>query len=130
MIAMLIGVCSVLILAGCPQQNSARGVADRFIEAYYVAISLKDAESLCTGLALSKIKQERQLTQGQVIDQSTRKPVVHYKLKDERSAQDRSTFLFLATIDVPDGGSFQRKWMITARKEGQFWKISNFTEYE
>jgi hypothetical protein len=31
---------------------------------------------------------------------------------------------------VPDGGSFQRNWMITARKDAAAWKVSNFGEYE
>ena len=39
-------------------------------------------------------------------------------------------YLFLATIDVPEGGTFDKKWMITARKEGQIWKVSNYSEYD
>jgi hypothetical protein len=31
---------------------------------------------------------------------------------------------------VPDGGTFERNWMITARKESAVWKVSNFGEYE
>jgi hypothetical protein len=95
-----------------------------------MAISLKGAEPLCTGLALSKLKQEELLTVGQTIDESTRKPLIHYKLKEERNTPDRAMYLFIATIDVPDGGSFQKKWMITARKEGQAWKVSNYSEYD
>ena len=43
---------------------------------------------------------------------------------------DHVTFLFVATIDVPDGGSFSKNWMISARKDGPDWKISNFSEYD
>ncbi len=115
---------------GCMPANSARGVVDRFIEAHYIAIDLKAAEPFCTGLALDKLHKEIELTAGQTIDASTRKPVVHYRLKAERDGADHITFLFLATIDVPDAGSFQKDWMITARKQGTGWKVSNFTEYD
>ena len=125
----LFAVCSIL-LSSCQSTNSARGVVDRFIEAHYMAISLKSAEPLCTGLALSKLKDEERLTAGQDIDASTRKPIIHYKLQEERTAQDRVMYLFLATIEVPDGGSFKKKWMITARREGPTWKISNYSEYD
>ncbi len=119
-----------LAIIGCVQRNSPRGVVDRFIEAHYMAIDLKSAEPLCTGLALDKLRKEMALTEGQQIDDSTRKPLIHYKLKAERDGQDHVTFLFLATIDVPDGGSFQKNWMITARRDGSDWKISNFNEYD
>ncbi len=112
------------------QGNSARGVVDRFIEAHYMAINLKSAEPLCIGLALSKLQQEERLTAGQTIDASTRKPMIHYRLKEERVQPDRAMYLFVATIDVPDGGSFEKKWMITARKEGETWKVSNYSEYD
>lgn len=123
-------VLAAAALNSCTPPNSARGVVDRFIEAYYIAIDLKTATPLCTGLALDKIHQEQLLTAGQKIDESTRKPMIHYKLEQQRTSPDHVMFLFAATIDVPDGGSFDKKWMITARREGKDWKISNFSEYE
>ena len=127
-------VFAILIAAlalGCHPANSARGVVDNFIDQYYVAINLKAAEPFCTGLALDKIHHEMQLTSGQKIDANTRKPVVHYRLKAQRpDGTDHVVFLFRATIDVPDGGSFQRNWMITARKDSAAWKVSNFGEYD
>ena len=126
-------VVAILLAAlalGCHPANSARGVVDNFIDQYYVAINLKAAEPFCTGLALDKIHHEMQLTAGQKIDANTRKPVVHYKLKAQRDGTDHVVFLFRATIDVPDGGRFERNWMITARKDSAAWKVSNFGEYE
>ncbi|MGH7781515.1 MAG: hypothetical protein ACREQR_17010 [Candidatus Binataceae bacterium] len=120
----------VLGAAACSKSNSPRGVVDRFINAHYMAIDLKATEPLCTGLALDKLHQEMKLTQGQSIDETTRKPVIHYKLKAERDAPDHIQYVFRATIDVPEGGSFEKNWMITARKEGGIWKISNFNEYD
>jgi len=66
----------------------------------------------------------------QKIDENTRKPVVHYKLTAERDATDHIEFLFRATIDVPEGGTFNRNWLITARKDAATWKVSNFDDYE
>jgi hypothetical protein len=126
----ILSVVALVVAAGCHPANSARGVVDRFIDEYYVAINLKGAVPLCTGLALDKIHHEMELTAGQKIDAGTRKPTVHYKLKAQRDGQDHTEFLFRATIDVPEGGSFERNWMITARKDAQTWKVSNFGEYE
>jgi hypothetical protein len=121
---------AVLALAACTSPNSARGVVDRFIAAHYMAIDLKAAEPLCTGLALDKLHEEMKLTEGQNIDETTRKPIVHYKLTAKRESPDHIEYLFRATIDVPDGGSFEKNWMITARKESDTWKVSNFSEYD
>jgi hypothetical protein len=126
----LVLVAVTLSFLGCKPANTPRAVVDRFIEAHYVAINLKSSERWCTGLALDKLHKEEALTLGQAIDDETRKPVIHYKLKGQRDGQDRVMYLFLATIDVPDGGSFEKKWMITARKEGEIWKVSNYSEYD
>ena len=127
----LLGLLGIVIATGCnAPNNSARGVVDRFIEARYMAIDDRIAERYCTGLALEKLKTEESLTSGQTIGEDTRKPTIHYKLKEQRDTPDRVIYLFLATIEVPDGGSFDKKWMITARKQGQSWKVSNYNEYD
>jgi hypothetical protein len=120
----------ILLLTGCTPPNSALGVVDRFIEARYILIDHQKMESVCTGLALDKIHEEMKLTEGQPIDQSTRKPVVHYTLQKTRVEGAKTTFLFKARIDVPEGGSFQKFWMITAKKDGDTWKVSNYSEYD
>jgi len=121
---------AAIVLTGCPSPNSPRGVVDRFIAAHYMAIDLKAAEPLCTGLALDKLHEEMKLTEGQKIDETTRQPIVHYKLTAKRESPNHIEYLFRATIDVPDGGSFQKNWMITARKDANTWKVSNFSEYD
>lgn len=126
----LTSAVGLFALTACPSPNSPRGVVDRFIAAHYMAIDLPAAEPLCTGLALDKLHEEIKLTAGQHIDDSTRKPIVHYRLTAERESPDHIEYLFRATIDVPDGGSFQKNWMITARKQNDSWKVSNFSEYD
>lgn len=125
-----VAAASLLFLA-CTSPNSPRGVVDRFIAAHYMAIDLKATERLCTGLALDKVHEEMKLTAGQPIDASTRKPIIHYKLTAKRESSDHVEYLFRATIDVPDGGSFEKNWMISARKQpNDAWKVSNFSEYD
>src|SRR5260221_14764867 len=126
-------VFAILLAAlalGCHPANSARGVVDNFIDQYYVAIDLKAAEPFCTGLALDKLHKEMTLIGNQKIDENTRKPIVHYKLTAERDATDHIEFLFRATIDVPEGGTFNRNWLITARKDAATCEVSNFDVYE
>jgi hypothetical protein len=126
----LVAVLLMIMVAGCTPPNSARGVVDRFIEARYILIDNQQMQAVCTGLALDKIHEEMKLTEGQSIDQSTRKPVVHYSLQKTRSNGDKTTFLFKARIDVPEGGTFKKFWMITAKKDGEVWKVSNYSEYD
>jgi hypothetical protein len=118
------------VMTACTPPNSARGVVDRFIEARYILIDHDQMQALCTGLALDKIHEEMKLTEGQPIDQGTRKPVVHYTLQKTRIEGEKTTFLFKARIDVPEGGMFQKFWMITAKNDGGTWKVSNYSEYD
>jgi len=123
-------LAGLLGLASCTASNSPRGVADRFIDAYYVAIDLAKAAHECSGLALDKISQEIALTKGQPIDAATRKPSVHYKLESQRSEDNAVTFVYLARFDVPDAGTLERHLMITTRNDDGTWKVSNFSEFD
>ncbi len=127
---LFIAAFASIVAIGCHPANSARGVADRFVDQYYVAIDLKAAEPFCTGLALDKLHREIQMIGDQKIDANTHKPTVHYKLTAERDAIDHVEFLFRATINVPDVGSFNRNLLIIARKTADTWKVSNFDDYQ
>ncbi|MFI5365617.1 MAG: hypothetical protein ACHQ4J_08340 [Candidatus Binatia bacterium] len=120
-----------LTLVACQaDEHSARGVAERFVDQHYVEINLEGAKLFCTGLALKKLQDEQHLTQGQVIDESTRKPTVHYRLIDTKADGEQTTFVFEGTIRVEDAGSFTRKWLVTTRRDGDGWKVSNFEEFD
>jgi hypothetical protein len=120
-----------MTLAACRSDpNSARGVAERFVDQHYVQINLAAAKPYCVGLALKKVEDEQRLTQGQTIDESTRKPSVHYRLIDKKEDADQASFVFEGTIHVEDAGKFTRKWLITTRREGGVWKVSNFEEFD
>jgi hypothetical protein len=122
---------SLLMLAACGRDlSTAQGVAEQFVDYHYVHIDLPKAKSLAVSLALHKINEEIRLTDGHKIDASTQKPRVHYTLLEKKEGPERSSFLFEGTIQSDDGTSFTRKWLINARKQGDQWRVSNFTESE
>jgi hypothetical protein len=119
----------VMLAGACGRDlSTAQGIAEEFVDHHYVAIDLQKAKTLAVSVALSKVNEEIRLTAGQTIDASTQTPRVHYALLEKKEGEQRSTFLYEGTIRSEDGTSFSRKWLITARKEGNQWRVSNFTE--
>jgi|SRR6516162_4000120 hypothetical protein len=121
---------ATLVAAGCrPDASTARGTAERFLDAHYVAIDLTDARALTSGLARHKVDAEVDLVRGQEIDETTRKPVVHYKLLEEHpEGDDAVNFLYLGSIAVADADTFQRRWLVTVRREADGWRVTNYQE--
>ncbi len=121
----------LLLLSGCGRDlNTAQGTAEEFVDQHYVNIDLQKAKEFAVGLALQKINDEIRLTAGQVIDASTRKPRVHYRLLEKKLSEGRASFIFEGTISAEDAPEFTRRWLVTTRKEGDRWRVSNFTEYD
>ena len=118
---MLIGACG-------RDLSTPQGVVEEFVDHHYVAIDLAKAKTLAVSLALSKVNEEIRLTAGQTIDASSQKPRVHYRLLEKKEGAERASYLYEGTIQSNDGTSFIRKWLVTARKEGDQWRVSNFTE--
>jgi len=108
--------------------STAQGVVEEFVDHHYVAIDLPKAKTLAVSIALSKVNEEIRLTAGQTIDASTQKPRVNYRLLEKKEGAERASYLYEGTIQSNDGTSFIRKWLVTARKEGNQWRVSNFTE--
>jgi len=122
---------SASLLAACGRDlNTAQGVAEEFMDQHYVHIDLEKAKEYTAGLALQKINEEIRLTRGQAIDASTRKPRVHYRLLEKKEGRERVSFIYEATIQAEDTPDFTRRLLITARKDGKEWRVSNFTEYD
>lgn len=120
---------AVLLASGCSRDlNTAQGVAEEFVDQHYVAIDLPKAKALTVSVAQHKLDEEIRLTTGQKIDAAAQKPGVHYRLVEKNDGDQRSTFLYEGTIQSEDNTSFTRRWLITARKEGNSWRVSNFTE--
>ncbi len=124
-------VLALFAIAGCrADEKSSLGVAQRFVDHHYVQIDLEGAKPYCTGVALKKLQDEQRLTQGQAIDESTRKPTVRYRLIQKTDEADHGSFVFEGTIQVEDAGQFVRKWLVTTRRDGNGWKVSNFEEFD
>lgn len=119
----------MLVIVACGRDlNTAQGVVEQFIDEHYVNIDLQKAKAYTVSVALEKMNEEIRLTAGQKIDASTHKPKINYQLLEKREGETRASYLFQGTIQSDDGTSFTRKWLITARKEGNQWRVSNFTE--
>jgi hypothetical protein len=122
-------VLLLLFASACGRDlSTAQGVVEEFVDHHYVRIDLPKAKTLVTSLALQKLNEEIRLTDGQKIDASTQKPRVHYTLIEKTEGAERSSFFYEGTIQSDDGTSFTRKWLISARKQGDQWRVSNFTE--
>jgi len=114
---------------GCGHDlNTAQGVAEEFVDQHYVYIDIQKAKQYAVGLALAKLNEEIRLTAGQSIDAATQKPKINYSLLEKKESGNRASFLYEGTIRSDDGSSFTRKWLIATRKEGNQWRVSNFSE--
>src|SRR4030095_1931566 len=75
-------VCIAIMSLGCSRNNSAQGVADQFMQAYYVQIDQAQALEFSTGLAHERLRQELQqvapLRRGNNLEQA--RPKVSYTL--------------------------------------------------
>jgi hypothetical protein len=120
-------------LASCGGRDlkTAQGVAEEFVDQHYVHIDLQRAREYSVGLARDKIDDEIRLTRGQAIDASTRKPNIRYELTEKKQeSPERISFFYKGTIQAEDAPEFTRRWLVVARKEGDGWRVSNFTEYD
>ena len=120
----------LLLAAACrPDPASPRGTAERFLDAYYVQIDLRAALPLTSGLARQKVEQSIALTQGQPIDATTRKPTVRYRLLEERPDGETAIhFVYLGRITVEGADDFERRWLVTVRRETDGWRVTNYQE--
>jgi hypothetical protein len=119
----------VLLLTGCTRDlSTAQGVAEEFVDQHYVHFDLDKAKTYVVSVALDKVNEEIRLTAGHKIDAATRKPKINYRLLEKKEGERRASFFYEGTVQSDDGSSFTRKWLIAARKEGDQWRVSNFTE--
>ena len=120
---------AMLAFGGCGRDlSTAQGVVEEFVDQHYVHFDLQKAKLYTVSLALDKINEEIRLTAGHKIDASTQKPKINYRLLEKKEGDRRASFFYEGTIQSDDGSSFTRKWLIAARKEGDQWRVSNFSE--
>lgn len=123
------GLLSFAACAG--DSDSPRGVAERFLDAHYVRIDLPTARGFTSGLAREKIDREAELTRGQIVDEGTRMPRVHYRLVEERERGNEAvSFVYDATFTVPGDEPLERSLQLTVRRlQGPVWRVTNYQEY-
>ena len=123
---------SALLVAGCrAAANTPRGTAERFLDAHYVRIDLPGALEFTADLARHKVEDEIRLVQGQAIDESTRKPRVHYRLLEERpDGAETVRYVYHGSIAIEDADRLERRWLLTVRFADGDWRVTNYEEFE
>jgi hypothetical protein len=125
-------VLSLLLVAGCRAgSGTPRGTAERFLDAHYVHIDLPAALEFTSGVARQKVENEIRLVQGQAIDETTRKPSVHYRLLEEHpDGAEAVRYIYRGSITVEDADRLERRWLVTVRFADGGWRVTNYEELE
>jgi len=127
--AAVLVMLSALLSACRADPSTPRGTAERFLDAHYVRIDLPAALPYTKDLARHKVEEEIGLTQGQAIDETTRKPSVHYTFLEEHPVgDDMVNYLYRGTIVVEDADRFERRWLVTVRRDDGGWRVTNYQE--
>ena len=126
---MLAGMLLVAAAACRPDATTARGAAESFLDAHYVAIDLPAAMPFTRGVARAKVEREMALVAGVPADETTRKPRVWYRLLEEHPDGAAAVrFLYEGTVSPEDAERFQRRWLVTVRRDAEGWHVTNFEE--
>lgn len=120
----------VAAIAACrADPSTVRGTAERFLDAHYVEIDLPAALPYTSGLARQKVEQEMALVKGVEIDDTTRKPIVRYALLEEHPDDEGGTkLLYRGKILVDGADGFERRWLVTVRREPDGLRVTNYQE--
>ena len=127
---MLAALCIAAALVACSRSNSAQGVADRFMQAYYVQIDQAQALELSTGLARERLRQELQqvapLRRGGGLEQA--RPKASYSLARTQHDGRQVLLVYDLTITPPQVMPILKKILIITEQLGEQWKVINFAE--
>ena len=119
-----------MAILGCSPGNSAQGVADRFVQAYYVQIDQAQALELTSGLARERLRQELQqvapLRRGSSLEQA--RPKVSYTLARTQPEGRQVLLVYDLTITPPQVKPIPKKILIITEPVGEEWKVINFAE--
>ncbi len=127
----LSGAAMLLAVACHPDPATPRGTAEGFLDAHYVHIDLPSALPFTSGVARHKVESEIELVKGITIDDATRKPTVHYSLLEERpDGAEAVSYVYRGSVAVEGADSFERRWLVTVRREPEGWRVTNYQEFE
>ena len=123
-------LCIAMALLGCSRSDSAQGVADQFMQAYYVQIDQAQALELSSGLAHERLRQELQqvapLRRGSSLEQA--RPKVSYTLARTQPEGRQVLLVYDLTITPSQVKPILKKILLIAEPLGEQWKVINFTE--
>jgi hypothetical protein len=119
-----------LAILGCTASDNAQGVADHFVQAYYVQIDQAQALEFTAGLARERLHEELQrvasLRRGSSLEQA--RPQVSYTLERSQSEGQQVLLVYDLTITPPQIKPILKKILIIMEQPGEQWKVINFTE--
>jgi hypothetical protein len=122
--------CIAITLLGCSSGNSPQGVADRFVQAYYVQVDQGQALEYTSGLARERLRQELQqvlpLRRGASLEQA--RPKVSYTLVRTQPEGEQVLLIYDLTITPPQVKPILKKILIITQPLGEHWKVINFAE--
>jgi hypothetical protein len=123
-------ILPLLILSACAARHPSEVVARGFLDSYYVATDLHAAEQFTDGLAHEKVLASLQLTSGQVINGSTKRPTVSYKLHSKSIDETEAEYIFFVRIKPADFDVlFQKTRLIVRLRDGE-WRVTQFSDHE
>jgi hypothetical protein len=128
------GIVTALFIAaallGCSRNHSAQGVAEKFMQAYYVQIDQAQAMEFTTGLARERLRQELQqvapLRRGGSLEQA--RPKMSYALARSQPEGHQVLLVYDLTISPPHVPPMLKKILIITERLGEQWKVINFAE--
>lgn len=123
-------LCITLAIVGCSSSDNPQGVADRFVQAYYVQIDQVQALEFTMGLARERLHQELQrvasLRQGSSLELA--RPQVLYTLARTQSDGHQTLLVYDLTITPPQVTPILKKILLIMEQSREQWKVINFTE--
>ena len=126
----LIALFIVGAIMGCSRSDSAEGVADQFVQAYYVQIDQARALEFTTGLAHQRLQDELQrvlqLRGGRSLELA--RPKVAYALSRAQAEGRQVLLVYDLTVSPPQVAPILKKILIITEQLGERWKVINFTE--
>jgi hypothetical protein len=119
-----------LVFGGCSRDNTPKGVADRFVHAYYVQIDQAQALEFTTALARERLQRELQLVgpirRGGGVEQA--RPQVEYNLVRTQPEGRQVLFVYDLTITPMQVSPMVKKVLIITEQFAGQWKVINFAE--
>ncbi len=128
LIAVAVALALILFLGGERNAGAPVGVAEAFLDAYYVSIDLEKARRLTGGLARTEIDRQSKAI-GKMNRYAKNPSRVSYRFLNERSLDDRKiAFSFELSVEPQDGRPFRRVVFLHLRREDRNWLVHAFRE--